>query len=117
MSEKRFALEYDKNCYKCIADIQKQELYTSKEEICDLLNQLNDENEQLRQTVHNLKQEPTQKDWDLLVQKCAELSKRNIKLWERLGEKEQEERLYADEIVRLNKEVKDNQFLRLGNDY
>ncbi len=48
MSEKRFALEYDSNCYKCIADNEQKKLYSSRESICDLLNQLNDENEQLK---------------------------------------------------------------------
>ena len=48
MSEKRFALEYDSNCYKCISDNEQKKLYSSRESICDLLNQLNDENEQLK---------------------------------------------------------------------
>lgn len=48
MSEKRFALEYDSNCYKCISDNEQEKLYSSRESICDLLNQLNDENEQLK---------------------------------------------------------------------
>lgn len=48
MSEKRFALEYDSNCYKCISDNKQKKLYSSRESICDLLNQLNDENEQLK---------------------------------------------------------------------
>ena len=37
-------------------------------------------------------------------------------LKEKIREKEEDEQLYANEIVKLNKEVKDNQFLRLGND-
>ena len=48
MSEKRFALEYDLNCYKCISDNEQKKLYSSRESICDLLNQLNDENERLK---------------------------------------------------------------------
>ena len=43
MSEKRFALEYDSNCYKCIFDNEQKELYSSRESICDLLNSLDDE--------------------------------------------------------------------------
>lgn len=54
MSEKRFALEYDSNCYKCISDNEQKKLYSSRESICDLLNQLNDENEQLKQKLENL---------------------------------------------------------------
>ena len=45
------------------------------------------------------------------------LKEENEQLRQQLAEKEQEEQLYAQEIVKLNKEVKDNQFLRLGNDY
>lgn len=48
MSEKRFTLEYDSNCYKCISDNEQSKLYSSRESICDLLNQLNDENERLK---------------------------------------------------------------------
>lgn len=48
MSEKRFILEYDSNCYKCISDNEQSKLYSSRESICDLLNQLNDENERLK---------------------------------------------------------------------
>ena len=51
MSEKRFALEYDSNCYKCISDNEQKKLYSSRESICDLLNQLNDENKQLRKEL------------------------------------------------------------------
>lgn len=48
MGEKRFELEYDKNCYKCIFDIKNKKLYSNRESICDLLNSLSEENEQLR---------------------------------------------------------------------
>ena len=41
----------------------------------------------------------------------------NEQLRQQLAEKNEDERLYAKEIVKLNKEVKDNKFLRLGNDY
>lgn len=51
MSDKRFVLEYDSNCYKCIFDNEQKELYSSRESICDLLNQLNDENEQLKSLI------------------------------------------------------------------
>ena len=46
-SEKRFELEYDKNCYKCIFDNITKEYSSSRESIVALLNQLNDENEKL----------------------------------------------------------------------
>ena len=44
MNEKRFELEYDKNCYKCVFDNEKKELYSSRESICELLNALHQEN-------------------------------------------------------------------------
>ena len=45
------------------------------------------------------------------------LKEENEQLRQELQKKQEEEKLYANEIVKLNKEVKDNQFLRLGNDY
>ena len=53
MSEKRFAIEYDSNCYKCIFDNEQKELYSSRESICDLLNSLSEENEQLKDVREN----------------------------------------------------------------
>ena len=87
MSEKRFTLMENIYAYdgRVISEyVLDNEKRLTFEEVVDLLNQLNDENEQLRQ---------------------------------QLQEKQEEEKLYANEIVKLNKEVKDNQFLRLGNDY
>ena len=57
------------------------EVIWDKENICELLNTLHQENQELQQ---------------------------------KLSEKEEDERLYAKEIVKLNK---DNQILKLGNDY
>lgn len=45
------------------------------------------------------------------------LEEENEQLRQTIIEMRQDEQLYAREIVKLNKEVKDNQFLRLGNDY
>ena len=106
MSERRFWFVIDKGELDYVQDNVTKERITVTE-LEDLLNQLSDENEQLRndcsilvqsnqeyrkeneqlrQTISNLKQEPTNKDWDLLVQKCAELSQKNVELWEKIGE-------------------------------
>lgn len=64
MSEKRFALKYGSNCYKCIFDNEQKELYSSRESICDLLNQLNDENEQLKYINNQIdEKEMTNMEW------------------------------------------------------
>lgn len=54
---------------------------------------------------------------DFIVDLLNSLWEENEQLRQQLKEKEEDERLYANEIVKLNKEVKDNQFLKLGNDY
>ena len=84
MSEKRFKLS--KWCgsanTSCILDEQGAML---QGEVVDLLNSLWDENEQLRQTIKEMKSD---------------------------------ERLYANEIVKLNKEAKEVlNFKNLGGDY
>ena len=71
--------------WKFINDIQEKEIDALKEALKEK-EYVEEENKQLRQTVHNLKQEPTNKDWDLLVEKCAELSQKNVELWEKIGE-------------------------------
>lgn len=64
MSEKRFTLKYGSNCYKCIFDNEQKELYSSRESICDLLNQLNDENEQLKYINNPIdEEEMTNMEW------------------------------------------------------
>ena len=84
MSEKRFALEYDSNCYKCISDNEQKELYSSRESICDLLNSLNDELEEssdfiIEQRKENktLKEENEQlkKEWLRIEQTVSSIQK------------------------------------------
>ena len=90
MGEKRFVygrtmpFNSVEDLLPCITDKETENVYVRMSDIVNLLNELNDENEQLRQTIKEM---------------------------------QNDERLYANEIVKLNKEVKDNQFLRLGNDY
>ena len=84
MSEKRFAKLSSSIDYYLIWDTNEEKGYT-EEEIVDKLNELNDENEQLRQTIEEMKSD---------------------------------ERLYAKEIVKLNKEAKEVlNFKTLGGDY
>ena len=81
---------------------------------------LKEENEQLRQKLQEYKE-----NWDDMVELATKTSLRNIVLDERIGqlkaklrEKEEDERLYADEIVKLNKEAKEVlDFKSLGGDY
>ena len=89
------------------------------EVVCSWLNELYDENEQLRQQLNEC-----HKKWNnsmdiarINQNSTRELLDENRELRHELQKKQEEERLYANEIVKLNKEVKDNQFLRLGNDY
>ena len=110
MSEKRFKSFLAVNNHYCIKDKKTENEYDvpSKKEslkLVDLLNALNDENEQLRQTI-----EEYEKSIDLMVEKSADISTRNVVLHEKIGElqrklreKEEEERLYAQEILELRK--------------
>ena len=89
MSEKRFSYEHLLECQMIFDEKTEKGYYFNGEQvdiddvkyIVDLLNQLNDENEQLRQTIKEMKSD---------------------------------EKLYAKDIIKLNK---DNQILKLGNDY
>lgn len=56
-------------------------------------------------------------DIDLICILLNRFAEENEQLRQTIIEMRQDEQLYAREIVKLNKEVKDNQFLRLGNDY
>ena len=64
-------------------------------------------------------------NWDDMVELATKTSLRNIQLDEQIGqlkaklrEKEEDERLYANEIVKLNKEAKEVlDFKSLGGDY
>ena len=115
----------------------------SGDEVVDLLNSLWGENEQLRQSIDSMIEKATEiSNRNVLLHEeigrqtrlnkelqqkldwiCEQTGydgakfKHIEKLKEKLREKEEDEKLYANEIVKLNKEVKDNQFLRLGNDY
>ena len=112
MSEKRFSnLEIVKNLIM-LDDNDKFTVFTEKT-LCNLLNSLVDENKQLRQSI------------DHMIEKATEISNRNVLLHEEIGrltrklrEKEEDERLYANEIVKLNKEAKEVlNFKTLGGDY
>ena len=52
MTEKRYGLEMDKNCYKCIVDTVDGKIYTDKKQVVDLLNELNDENQRLTKKLN-----------------------------------------------------------------
>ena len=54
MTEKRYDMEYDGNCYKCIVDCEKKVLYTDRKQIVDLLN---DQNEIISKLKTDLKYE------------------------------------------------------------
>ena len=94
MGEKRFIVETveitdcdtDKSrIAKVITDTKELYSYDDLYELCDDINKLNDENEQLRQTIKEM---------------------------------QNDERLYANEIVQLNKEAKEVlNFKTLGGDY
>ena len=59
-----------------------------------------------------------EKNFDDLTKWASEISKRNIVLDEKIGRLQQEEKLYAQEILRLNELLKQYQsFKDLGGDY
>ena len=85
--EDAYFVKSDEHCVECLVD---------------LLNQLNDENEQLRQELND----------------CEKfrhsIFKRMNELTDKLKEKEEDEKQYAEEILKL-REI--NQFNELGGDY
>ena len=87
MSEKRikrFNLD-EGRIWEAIEGLSPYKTTYSLEEVCEKLNELYDENEQLRQTIKEM---------------------------------QNDERLYANEIVKLNKEAKEVlNFKTLGGDY
>ena len=111
MSEKRFVHNEEESYESCWDNQEQDVLWVS--EMIDLLNSLYDENEQLRQSI------------DFMIKKSAEISTRNIVLHEKIGElqrklkeKEEDEKLYANERVELNKTKKELiEFKELGGDY
>jgi protein subunit release factor A len=59
-----------------------------------------------------------EKNFEDLVNWSTEISKRNVLLDEKIGRLQQEEKLYAQEILRLNELLKQYQsFKDLGGDY
>ena len=107
MSEKRFALTNPishnpiPNWVMIVHD-DVEHKHMNAEEIVDLLNSLVDENEQLRQELND----------------CEKFRhsvfKRMNELTDQLKEKEEDEKLYAEEILKL-REI--NEFNELGGDY
>ena len=54
MTEKRYDIEYDGNCYKCIVDCEKKVLYTDRKQIVDLLNEQHEQINTLRKSRREL---------------------------------------------------------------
>ena len=64
-NEKRYDIEYDGNCYKCIVDCEKKVLYTDRKQIVDLLN---DQNELIQQGFEELAKANDEKfDYEMKV--------------------------------------------------
>ena len=113
MNEKRFALEYDSNCYKCISDNEQKKLYSSRENICDLLNQLNDENEQLKianarwldKSLQDRQIRYGNANHEELTKKYLQLKEENAKLREELSDCE---KFRYSVFKRMEKTIEDN---------
>ena len=115
MSEKRFVVETveitdcDTDVSRIVKVITDKEECYSYEDLCDIAVLLNEQ----QATIKKLQ--------DL----CGESDSENAKLRQeikelkaQLREKEEDERLYANEIVKLNKEAKEVlDFKSLGGDY
>ena len=121
MSEKRFT--YFKNPVgfgkQGIQDSENYQVFDfTMSNVLDLLNELADENEQLRQELEENKSiinfcSNGDEDEDL-----HRLIKENEQLRQQLQEIKSDEKLYAQEIVKLNKEAKEVlNFRNLGSDY
>jgi adenylate kinase family enzyme len=122
MSEKRFTFDYEVEFE--IFDRVTKKHYDGRvgcqEKICDLLNEQQATIEQLKQELEEYKE-----NWDDMVELATKTSLRNVELDEQIGqlkaqlrEKEEDEQLYANEIVKLNKEAKEVlDFKSLGGDY
>ena len=116
MSEKRFKVDYEVG----VLDTKTDEIITdcqNAEEVCDFLNSLYEENEQLKYDNFMFKGviETFQK---VAISERKKLEKENEQLRQQLKEKQEEEHLYANEIVKLNMEAKEVlNFKRLGGDY
>ena len=54
MTEKRYDIEYDSNCYMCIVDCEKKVLYTDRKKIVKLLNEQNETITRLKNQVDYL---------------------------------------------------------------
>ena len=129
MSEKRFTYDFEDCDGHKIIDFQNDfkayplETVGDFEELVALLNSLSDENEQLRQQNKELQDKI---DW-LCEQTGYDGAKfRHIEeLKGKLREKEEDEQLYAQEIVKLKKELQEKEetleqsirFKALGGNY
>ena len=100
MSEKRFELGYIQSTWWKITDTQTGNVIEHNErKVTDLLNSLDNE-------------------CNFLAEQRQYLKKENEQLRQQLKQKQEEERLYAKEILKLNKEAKEVlDFKTLGGDY
>ena len=128
MSEKRFYRAsvcgddglYDKEDGCVICNVRSNiDLEENWETVLDVLNELADENKELRNDLDDSYDANGVLEAEILKlrQQLTDCEKFRNQIFKKMEEMQQDEKLYAQEIIRLNKEVKDNQFLRLGNDY
>ena len=105
MSEKRFVVDYEVG----VLDTKTNEIIcdtVNAEKVVDLLNEQ-------QATIRKLQDLCGESDGE-----NAKLRIENKKLKAKLKEKEEDEQLYANEIVKLNKEAKEVlDFKSLGGDY
>lgn len=102
MSEKRFVL-CKKGDVEYIEDNGCVQLY-GFDVLCEMLNEQQSTIEQLQEENKEL-----EKNFDDLVEWASEIAKRNVLLDEKIGRLQQEEKLYAQEILRLNTLLKQYQ--------
>ena len=103
MSEKRFVFATNEKWF--LFDNETEE-YMDMEDCKDKLNEQQSKITEL------------EKNFEDLVNWSTEISKRNVLLDEKIGRLQEEEKLYAQEILRLNELLKQYQsFKDLGGDY
>ena len=101
MTKKRYGLEMDKNCYNCIVDIIDKKLYTDKKQIVDLLNELNDENKELKGEIYDWK--ASAEDYLKLGKSLQKENKELKDLLKSMADRNNEIWLYNGQKIRLKK--------------
>ena len=107
MSEKRFKSTLDEDTMSIMPYLvsdNEEEAFYNLQGCVELLNEQQSTIERLEKENKEL-----EKNFDDIVNWASEIAKRNVLLDEKIGRLQQEEKLYAQEILRLNTLLKQYQ--------